>query len=41
MNPNADVEMYWIAAIASALLGIGLLLTAAVMAVRRRRVPLA
>lgn len=40
MNPNADVEMYWIAAIASALLGVGLLLTAAVMAVRRRRVPL-
>lgn len=40
MNPNADVEMYWIAAIASVLLGFGLLLTAAVMAVRRRRVPL-
>jgi hypothetical protein len=40
MNPNADVEMYWIAAITSALLGFGLLLTAAVMAFRRRRIPL-
>ena len=40
MDPNADVEMYWIAAIAGGLLGFGLLLTAAVMAGRRRRVPL-
>ena len=40
MNPNADFEMYWIVAIAAGLLGFGMLLTAAVMAVRRRRVPL-
>ena len=40
MNPNADFEMYWIVAIIGGLLGFGLLLTAAVMASRRRRVPL-
>jgi LPS O-antigen subunit length determinant protein (WzzB/FepE family) len=33
--------MYWIAAIIGGLLGFGMLLTAAVMASRRRRVPLA
>jgi hypothetical protein len=41
LNPNADFEMYWIGAIACGLLGFGLLLTSAVMASRRRRVPLA
>jgi hypothetical protein len=40
MNPNADFEMYWIVAIIGGFLGFGLLLTAAVMASRRRRVPL-
>jgi hypothetical protein len=41
MNPNADFEMYWIAAIIGGLTGFGMLVTAAVMATRRRRVPLA
>ena len=40
LNPNAEFEMYWIGAIAGGFLGFGLLLTAAVMASRRRRVPL-
>jgi hypothetical protein len=41
MNPNADFEMYWIGAIIGGFLGFGMLLTAAVMASRRRRVPVA
>jgi hypothetical protein len=41
LNPNADSEMYWIGAIIGGFLGFGLLLTAAVLASRRRRVPLA
>ena len=41
MNPNADFEMYWIGAIIAGFLGFGMLLTAAVMASRRRRIPLA
>ena len=40
MNPHADFKMYWIVAIIGGFLGFGMLLTAAVMASRRRRVPL-
>jgi hypothetical protein len=40
MNPNADFEVFWIIAIIGGLMGFGMLLTAAVMATRRRRVPL-
>jgi hypothetical protein len=40
MNPNADFEMYWIGAIIGGFLGFGMLLTAAVLATRRRRAPL-
>ena len=40
LNPNADTEIYWIVAATCGLGGFVMLISAAVMAVRRRRLPL-